>query len=344
MIIDGLQYSNWSREVFEQLKSGGVTAIHATCVFHEQIREALLVLEKWNRLFARHSDLIMPVYSSKDIEHAHKQGRVGILLGAQNCSCIEDDIDMVQIMRDLHISIMQLSYNNQSLLACGCYEAVDSGVTRFGKQVIKEMNRLGMIVDMSHSGEKSTFDAIEYSERPIVISHANPLSFHLAKRNKSNDLLKALAESGGLLGLSLYPFHLKDGSDCSLESFCQMAADTAELMGVEHIGLGTDLCQNQPQSILDWMRDGRWTKERDYGEGSKANATWPKALSWFKDGRDFKKIEAGLSKVGFSSTDINKIMGKNWLNFLEGGLSEMIDKNDDYFSQNIRFSNGKFRS
>ena len=278
--------------------------------FMNKFRETLLGLEKWNRLFDENSDLIMPVYTSEGFECAYEKGRVGILLGAQNCSCIEDDIDMVQIMRDLHICIMQLSYNNQSLLACGCYEAADSGVTRFGRQVIKEMNRVGMIVDMSHSGEKSTFDAINYSERPIVISHANPLSFHPAKRNKSSDLLKALAESGGLLGLSLYPFHLKDGADCSLESFCQMAANTADLIGVDNIGLGTDLCQNQPQSILDWMRDGRWTKERDYGEGSKSNSAWPKPLSWFKDARDFKSIAEGLSTVGFSVSEVDKDHGR----------------------------------
>ena len=104
---------------------------------------------------------------------------------------------------------MQLTYNNQSLLATGCYEKIDSGVTNFGREAIKEMNRVGVVVDMSHSAEKSTFDAIELSEKPIAITHANPSFWHPAKRNKSNDLLKTLSESGGMLGLSLYPHHLK---------------------------------------------------------------------------------------------------------------------------------------
>ena len=145
------------------------------------------------------------------------------------------------------------------------------------------MNRVGMVVDMSHSAERSTLEAIEISERPIVISHANPISFHDAKRNKSDTVLKALGNSGGLLGFSLYPFHLKDGPDCTLEDFCTMVADTADLMGIDQIGIGTDLCQNQPVSILEWMRNGRWSKEMDYGEGSKSNADWPRPLSWFKD-------------------------------------------------------------
>ena len=108
---------------------------------------------------------------------------------------------------------------------------IDSGVTNFGKEVIKEMNRLGLVIDMSHSAEKSTIDAIEISEKPIAITHANPSFWHPAKRNKSNNLLKILSDNNGMLGLSLYPHHLKDGANCTLESFCEMIAKTAENYG-----------------------------------------------------------------------------------------------------------------
>ena len=320
IVIDGLQYSNWNRTIFEQLRDGGVTMVHATIVYHEQIRETLLRIAEWNRLFEQNSDLIMPVKSADDIRLAKQLGKVGVMFGAQNCSPIEDDIGMIEVMRELNLMIMQLTYNNQSLLACGCYEAEDSGVTRFGRQAIQEMNRVGMVVDMSHSGERSTLDAIDISQRPIVISHANPLSFHEAKRNKSDTVLKALGESGGLLGFSLYPFHLKNGSDCTLEDFCDMVASTADLMGVDHIGIGTDLCQDQPLSILEWMRNGRWSKQMDYGEGSKSNADWPHPLSWFRDSRDFPNLTAGLLNRGFSPDEVAKIMGRNWLNFLDDAL------------------------
>lgn len=324
IVIDGLQYSNWNRAIFQQLKEGGVTMVHVTVVYHEQIRETLLRIGEWNRQFETHHDLIMPVKSTADIRLAKQLGKVGIMFGAQNCSPIEDDIGMVEIMRQLNLMIMQLTYNNQSLLACGCYEAEDSGVTRFGKQVIKEMNRVGMVVDMSHSAERSTLEAIEISERPIVISHANPNSFHQAKRNKSDTVLKALGESGGLLGFSLYPFHLKNGPDCSLDDFCDMVANTADLMGIDHIGIGTDLCQEQPLSVLEWMRNGRWSKEMDYGEGSKANADWPRPLSWFRDSRDFPNITKGLQNRGFRTEDIAKVMGMNWLNLLDEGLKPQV--------------------
>ena len=152
-----------------------------------------------------------------------------VFFGFQNCSPIGDNIALVEEIHKLGIIFMQLTYNNQSLLATGCYEKNDSGVTRMGKEAIKEMNRLGLVVDMSHSAEKSTFDAIELSSKPIAITHANPSFWFAAKRNKSNEVLKTLADAGGMLGLSLYPHHLKDASNCTLESFCEMAAKTAEL-------------------------------------------------------------------------------------------------------------------
>ena len=317
LTVDGLQYSNWSREIFEQMREGGVDAVHATLVYHETLRETLTRIGEWNRRFEAHSDLIMPVHAPGDIERAQKAGKVGIFFGAQNCSPIEDDIDMVAVLRQLGLLIMQLTYNNQSLLACGCYESEDSGITRFGRQVIREMNRVGMVIDMSHSGERSTLEAIEISERPVIISHANPSFFHDAKRNKSDKVLKAIAENDGLLGFSAYPFHLKNGPDCTLEDYCDMIARTVDMMGIEHVGLGTDLCQNQPTTVLEWMRNGRWSKEMDYGEGSANNAGWPKPLAWLRDSRDFPNLIDGLLAKGFGEEEVARIMGRNWVELLE---------------------------
>ena len=246
---------------------------------------------------------------------------MGIFFGFQNCSPIEDDIALVEVFRQLGVFVMQLTYNNQSLLASGCYEREDNGISRFGRQVIREMNRVGMLIDMSHSAERSTLEAIELSSRPVIISHANPASFHAAKRNKSDAVLRGIAESGGLLGFSTYPFHLKGASGCSLESFCDMVASTAELMGVEHIGIGTDLCQQQPLQVLEWMRNGRWSKDKDYGEGSKDNANWPAPLQWFRDSRDFPVIAQGLRARGFAEDEVRNIMGLNWLRLLENATT-----------------------
>ena len=317
IVIDGLQYCNWSEKVFRQMREGGATTVHVTISYWEDFRETVERMVEWNRRFEAHHDLIVPVHGAEDVRRAKAEGKTGIVFGAQNCSPIEDDVGLVQVLHDLGLRFMQLSYNNQSLLATGCYEAEDPGITRMGRQVIREMNRVGLVIDMSHSAERSTLEAVEISERPIAVTHANPAFWMPALRNKSDAILKALGESGGMLGFSLYPHHLKDKTDCTLEAFCQMVARTAELMGIDHIGIGSDLCQDQPDSVVEWMRNGTWTRALDFGEGSKGEAGFPPQPNWFRDNRDFGTLATGLATVGFGREEVAKIMGGNWLSFFE---------------------------
>ena len=313
--IDNLQYCNWNEEVFKLNNEAKLDAVHVTIAYHEDYDEVLKNVETWKEYFTNFSNLIIHGNSYEYIDKARKENKTAVFFGFQNCSPIEDDINLVQSVRDLGAVFMQLTYNNQSLLATGCYENVDSGVTRMGREVIKEMNRVGIVVDMSHSAEQSTLDAIDISENPIAITHANPFSWHESKRNKSDQILKALNNSGGMIGLSMYPHHLKDGTNCTIESFCKMVAQTAELINVNQIGIGSDLCLGQPDSVVDWMRNGTWTKSKDYGEGTKDNAAFPKQPDWFEDARGFNNIENGLKKTGFNDTEINGILGNNWYNF-----------------------------
>ena len=319
-VIDGLQYANWSEKIFREMREGGVDAVHVTIAYHEMFRETVANIETWNRYFERFPDLIRHARTADDVRSAKADGVTAIIFGAQTPAPIEDDIGLIEILHTLGLRFMQLTYNNQSLLATGCYEAEDPGLTRMGREVIEEMNRVGLVVDMSHSAERSTLEAIEHSSRPIAITHANPADWHPARRNKSNTVLKALTETGGMLGVSLYPHHLRGGSDCTLESFCQMIADAAETYGTDHIGIGSDLCQDQPDSVVEWMRVGRWTKKIDYGEGSAAAPGFPPQPSFFKDNRDMPNLANGLRAVGFNEAEVAAVMGENWLRFFDANF------------------------
>ncbi len=316
--IDNLQYCNWSRDIFLINREAGLNAVHVTLVYHEDYDEFLQRVKEWDRFFEENSDLIFLGKTFEDITKAQSDNKTAIFFGFQNCSPIEDDINLIEKVYEHGCRFMQLTYNNQSLLATGCYEKNDSGVTNFGREAIKEMNRVGIVVDMSHSAEKSTLDAIEISEKPIAITHANPSFWHQALRNKSDFLLKKLSESGGILGLSLYSHHLKDGTNCKLESFCEMVAKTAEIMEVKNIGIGSDLCLNQPDNVVEWMRNGTWSKSTNYGEGSKKKPGFPKQPDWFLDARGFDNLESGLKKVGFNKQEVEGILGNNWFNFYKG--------------------------
>ena len=321
IVVDALEYSNWDRALFEELRAGGLTAVHVTITYWEDARATLSNIGAWHRRFRDHGDLIMPAKSGADIREAKRLGKTAIILGAQNCSPIDDELALVSVMRELGLMVMQLTYNNQSLIGAGCYEAEDPGISRFGREVIREMNRVGMIIDLSHSAERTSLEAVEISERPVAITHANPASFHPSLRNKSDRLLRALAERGGMLGFSVYPFHLKDTSACTLESFCDMAARTAELIGVDHIGIGSDLCRKWGYETLEWMRSGRWTAAPDFGEGSAERPTWPDQPDWIKSPADFRNLTAGLKAKGFSDEEVGKIMGGNWLRFFSEGFA-----------------------
>ena len=315
MRIDCLQYANWSEKIFRQMREGSVDAVQVTISYHENFRETVLNFEEWNRWFERYPDLILKGQTASDIDTARETGRTAIFFGFQNPSPIEDDIGLVEIVHTLGARFMQLTYNNQSLLATGCYEAEDTGITRMGKQVIKEMNRVGLVVDMSHSADRSTIEAAAISERPIAITHANPHDWSPALRNKKDEVIRAVTENGGMLGFSLYPHHLKDKSDCTLESFCEMIARAADKFGVAHLGIGSDLCQDQPDSVVEWMRVGRWSKEIDYGEGSASSPGFPSMPKWFRDNRDFGNIEEGLGAVGMNEDEVTGVMGGNWYRF-----------------------------
>ena len=312
--IDALQYCNWSREVFEQMRAGGVDAVHATVAYHEDFAEVVHRLKEWDRRFTDHSDLIMPGTSGRDVRKARSTGRTAIYFGFQNPAPIGTDLGMIAICHRLGVRFMQLTYNLQSPCGAGWQETEDTGLTRFGREVVAEMNRLGMIIDLSHAGTRTTLDAVEASDRPIAVTHANPRTWRDTNRNVNTDVIHALRDSGGMLGFSLYPHHLADGSDCALQSFCEMAARTAEQIGASQLGIGSDLCQGQPDSVVQWMRDGRWTYE-------KSDAVFPKQPDWFRDNRDWGGIARGLLDIGFDQDEVAGIMGENWLRFWEAGMA-----------------------
>ena len=315
--IDNLQYCNWSKEIFEINNKASLDAVHATICYHEDFDELQINIEKWKEFFRDYSSLIFQGFNSQDIEKAKQENKTAIFFGLQNCSPIEDNIEYVERLKNLGVLFMQLTYNNQSLLATGCYEKRDTGITRMGREVIKEMNRVKMIIDMSHSAEFSTLEAIEISEKPIVISHANPLFWHEGLRNKSDVVLKELNDSGGMIGFSLYPHHLKNSSECTLISFCEMIAETTKRISIKQIGIGSDLCIRHPDSIVEWMRNGTWTKTKDFGEGNASNAGFPPQPNWFEDARGFINLEKGLKDVGFSQEETHDILGNNWYNFYQ---------------------------
>ena len=319
-VIDAIQYSNWTRQHFEEWRSGGLTAVGVTIAYHERARETLERLAQWNWRLRENADLIRPVRRARDLDAARDEGRIGVLLGAQNCSPIDDDVGLVQVMADAGLKVMQLTYNNLSLIGAGCAELDDPGISRFGREVIAEMNRAGMVIDMSHSAERTTLEAIELSRRPVAVTHANPRFFKDTPRNKSDKVLAALGETGGMLGFSLYPPHLAHGADTTLEAFTEMVARAAEIAGVEQLGIGSDMCRGWDGRTIDWMRNGRWRQVPSAERAEFADMPWPSQPEWFRTPADTPNLATGLRARGFSAAEVDGLMGDNWARFLRDAL------------------------
>ncbi|MEW9673207.1 dipeptidase [Ammoniphilus sp. 3BR4] len=319
IIIDGLTLSNWNRELLLELHKGNVTCVHVCVALWETARETLTNIGKWYRFIEDNADLVMLVKKGEDIHNAKSLGKVGVILGTQNASPLEDDLSLVEVFSELGLKIMQLTYNNQNLIGSSCYEQVDTGLSRFGRLVVEEMNRVGMIIDLSHVGDRTTLDAIAHSRRPVSITHANPSWIYPTKRNKTKEVLTALRDNGGVLGLCLYPY-LMNGAQTTLDEFCGMVAQTVEFMGVEQVALGTDLTLNWGEDFLKWMRMGRWTHQINYGAGSAANPSWPEWPAWFQGPADFPGIAEALLAKGFSRSEVEAVMGGNWLRFFTEGF------------------------
>ena len=317
LIVDGAEHYVWTREVFEMLRAGDISAVNVTCAIWENARETLQDLGHWNRRFEEHSDLIVKATTVNDIRAAYEQEKTAIILGFQNTSPIEDNIDFVEIFATLGVRVMQLTYNNQNLIGSGCYEPHDGGLTTFGRDVIKEMNQHGVLIDMSHTGERTSMDTIEVSSKPVAITHANPRWIKGVQRNKSDDMLRALADSGGVLGLGVYP-HLF-AYDATIEQFCEMVARTVDLMGIEHVGIGSDHHLGcSPDEKKFWVQ-GRFSRSVPSFMSSKGflasdwdgeDVEW---ASWFQTPAGMPNIVTGLKEHGFSPDEVVAIMGGNWL-------------------------------
>jgi len=312
--VDGLECSEFDREVFTELREGGLSCVTVTCGYWGDALESLDSLAAWRDLERQNSDLIGIARTTADIERLAAGDRTAILLGFQNSSFLSGRIRFVEFFADLGVRVAQLTYNIQNDVGGSCYETTDSGLTRFGREVVAEMNRVGMVIDLSHVGERTSLEAIGHSTKPVAVTHANPASLVPHPRNKSDEVLKELAARGGMLGVSGYR-NISGPYAESIDRWAEMVARTVDLIGIDHVGIGTDLGRKVTFEHLQWMRQGRWSKQPQYGAGSAANPGKQPPLPWFPDTRAFPAKEEALRRHGFDEKSVAAVMGENWMRF-----------------------------
>ncbi len=268
-------------------------------------------------MFTKHHDLIVPIKSTDDIISAKEDGKTGIIFGFQNTSPVEDDPDFLSVFHALGVRVIQLTYMNANYVGQGCLERIDAGLTDLGLEVVEEMNRLGILIDLSHVGYQTTMDAIEASKKPVAFTHANPKSLWDHPRNKTDDQIKSLAKRGGVIGANIFPAFLPSGNNATIKEYIDVIDYLVKMVGIEHVAIGTDFTEDQPREFFNWLLTGKSKK----GPGMELDhpLIYPEGI---QSSSDFPNITQALLDLGYSHSDIKQIMGKNWFRLFKNVWEE----------------------
>jgi len=275
----------------------------------------------WVCRFDRLQEVYIKVTRAEDIRTAKKEGKVGVIMNFQNSTQISNDLAKLDFFHDLGIRIIQLTYNLRNLVGDGCTERTDCGLSRFGVDLVARMNTLGMVVDLSHCGYKTTMDAIETSKKPVSFTHTNCRSLHDHPRNKTDEQISALAEKEGYMGLTCHPMFLGGKSTSILNNLLDHIEYAVNLVGINHIGIGSDFVglRHYPDAIMvksireDLPAQG-WRDEDGVKTWKGFKAAMERLEHW---NMEYVNIIRGLISRGYSDREVKKIVGGNFLSFFE---------------------------
>ncbi len=244
-----------------------------------------------------------------DILDAFKEEKLGVIMSTQGADVIERDVRFISILYELGLRIIQITYNHQGYMGCGVYEPVDTGLTGFGQQAILEMNRLGMVVDLSHVGYKTSLDAIETSLDPVIFSHSNVKKLCNNPRNITDEQIKAAASKGGVIGLC--PHAVFTSNDHSkqpdINDFIDHIVYISDLVGIDYVGIGTDrfVRPTLPEQM------GRKEFNRSFPGFNGPFDAYNKQVKGFKYYGEWGNFVEGMLKRDFSEDEIRKVLGGN---------------------------------
>lgn len=307
IVIDGTCPGEHWREAFSTWSAGGASACVVSVASLEGCRETLDRIGEVYRLVSQTDQLCLATDTAA-IRAAKRDGKLAAILHFQGTGPFEDDLGLAEIYWRLGVRVVQLAYNVRALAADGCEEPGNAGLSRFGRQLVAELNRFGMVVDVSHTGHQSSLDAVEVSAAPVIASHSNAFAVQPSRRNLQDDLIRALADSGGVIGINGYPAFVADSVTPTLDQYIDHMAYIADLVGAEHVGIGVDYTtRDLPMADYDQLiTSGAWTPE------SYPPPPWhyPSGLD---DGSGLPNLTTRLLERGFSEQDVRGILGENWL-------------------------------
>lgn len=303
------------KEIVDLILEGGVNVINATVILDYYKNDFTTYVKELYRFFVLEEAIpekLLIVRNYADIVRAKNEGKLGVILSMQGADAIEHDIRYITILHKLGVRIIQITYNQRNNIGCGAYEPNDTGLTRFGQQAILEMNRLGILIDLSHVGYRTSLDAIEFSQDPVVFSHSSVKALNPHPRNITDEQIKAVAAKGGVVGLcphSVMTVMKGRSSWPTVDDFIDHIAYVMDLVGEDFVGIGTDRWM-RPTLAYKMLRVefertlpgffGQFTGEQKHVDGFNFYDHW-------------SNLVEHLQKRRFTDAQICKILGGNFV-------------------------------
>lgn len=288
--------------------AGGATVAAPTVALNEDSATTLRTIGRWFRWFREYEDELLHVTQVSDIDRAKQEGKLGILFHFQNSTALDRELDLLETYHRLGVRMIQLCYNQRNAIGDGSFERTECGLSTFGLRVIREMNRLGIVIDCAHSGERTSMEAVAASEKPVVISHANARALCDNRRNVSDELIKAVADSGGLIGVVAFPSFVRaEALKPTLDDLLNHVDHIAEHVGVDHVGIGNDFYDGGNEAVYaELLRIGEW----ETPDIPPCPHRYPVGI---ENAAKLPNVTAGLLGRGYPESAVLKVLGGNWV-------------------------------
>jgi membrane dipeptidase len=314
IVIDALSADeNWNdpEPIFAAYKASGVTAIH-TSLANTNFAVAVRDLTAWQARFDRWPDRLVKILRAADLAPLKGSGRIGVLLGFQNGTIVEDNLGNLDRLYAAGTRCIQLTYNARNLIGSGCTEATDSGLTPFGASVVARMNELRIIVDLSHCGALTSRDAIAASRRPPAFTHTMCKAIYDHVRSKSDALLEAMSDKGGMTGIATLGYFIGSTPQTTFDDYLRHVDHAVKVAGIDHVGLASDY---SIRGIEATQTRETWYVRRLTAFPPEYRVRWPPWITELDPPDRFRTIARGLAKRGYRTADIEKILGGNWVRY-----------------------------
>lgn len=309
-VFDGVCPLMTDPEAWNSWIEGGVDIVAPTAANWEGPAEAGELLSQWARWTAE-DERLEAVAEPSDFDRFPAPGKLGVVIHFQNTLPMGDDLANYERFHRRGLRMVQLCYNRTNRVGDGCLEPGDGPLTSFGRDTVKEMNRLGIVVDLSHTGRRTTFDAMAVTSAPPVFSHSNPKALCSNRRNIDDSQIRAAADLGGLVGVNAYPAFVKQGGKGAAAADLVDHIDyLVDLIGPRQVGLGLDFCKLSPEIHAEMIASGEWSLE-DYPDDS---GTYPAGL---ETPAQIPNIEKELTARGYPPDAVEAILGQNWIDLYQ---------------------------